>query len=67
MLRKYITYARTLRPEMSNSHLDSEKIVQVYAKLRQESSNSGGVPIAVRHAESMIRMAEAHARMHLRE
>lgn len=25
-----------------------------------------GVPIAVRHIESMIRMAEAHARMHLR-
>jgi DNA replication licensing factor MCM2 len=25
-----------------------------------------GVPIAIRHIESMIRMAEAHARMHLR-
>lgn len=25
-----------------------------------------GVPIAVRHMESMIRMSEAHARMHLR-
>jgi len=25
-----------------------------------------GVPIAVRHIESMIRMSEAHARMHLR-
>lgn len=40
---------------------------QVYAQLRKESYRSGGLPIAVRHLESMIRMSEAHARMHLRE
>lgn len=28
---------------------------------------TGSVPITVRHIESMIRMAEAHARLHLRE
>ena len=28
---------------------------------------SHGMPIAVRHLESIIRMAEAHAMMHLRE
>ena len=28
---------------------------------------AGSIPITVRHIESMIRMAEAHARMHLRE
>ena len=27
---------------------------------------AGGIPVAVRHIESIIRMAEAHARMHLR-
>lgn len=27
----------------------------------------GSIPITVRHLESMIRMSEAHARMHLRE
>ena len=37
----------------------------VYAELRRESA-AGGVPIAVRHIESIIRMAEASARMHLR-
>jgi DNA replication licensing factor MCM2 len=29
--------------------------------------SSGGVPVAVRHIESVIRMAEATARMHLRD
>ena len=28
---------------------------------------TGSIPITVRHVESMIRMSEAHARMHLRE
>lgn len=28
---------------------------------------TGSLPITVRHIESMIRMSEAHARMHLRE
>lgn len=40
---------------------------QVYTDLRQASTTSQGMPIAVRHLESMIRMAEAHARMHLRD
>jgi len=42
------------------------KITQVYAELRKESAN-GGLAIAVRHIESIIRMAEACARMHLRD
>ena len=40
--------------------------LQVYTELRRESAISHGMPIAVRHLESIIRMAEAHARMHLR-
>lgn len=40
---------------------------QVYTDLRKESAISHGMPIAVRHLESMIRMSEAHAAMHLRE
>ena len=45
--------------------IDQNKIIQVYTELRQEANN-GGVVVAVRHIESMIRMAEASARMHLR-
>ena len=64
LLRKYIMYARqTVRPALQA--IDEEKITGVYAELRRESS-SGGVAIAVRHIESIIRMAEASARMHLR-
>jgi hypothetical protein len=40
---------------------------QVYAELRKESAVSHGMPIAVRHLESIIRMSEAHAAMHLRQ
>ncbi|CAM9343704.1 unnamed protein product [Ascophyllum nodosum] len=66
LLRKYIMYARNnVRPQLHN--IDQDKVARLYADLRRESSASGGVPIAVRHIESVMRMAEARARMHLRE
>lgn len=43
------------------------QIASLYADLRAQSVASGGVPIAVRHIESIIRMSEATARMHLRD
>ena len=65
-LKKYIAYARAyIRPVLHD--VDSEKIASLYAELRQQSAISGGVPIAVRHIESVMRMAEASARMHLRD
>ncbi|EEF50150.1 DNA replication licensing factor MCM2 [Ricinus communis] len=66
LLKKYLTYAKlNVFPRLHDS--DMEKLTQVYAELRRESSRGQGVPIAVRHIESMIRMSEAHARMHLRQ
>lgn len=47
--------------------MDQDKIAKMYANLRQESLSTGSLPITVRHIESIIRMSEAHARMHLRE
>ncbi|XP_065853028.1 DNA replication licensing factor MCM2 [Euphorbia lathyris] len=65
LLKKYLTYAKlNVFPRLHDS--DMEKLTQVYAELRRESSHGQGVPIAVRHIESMIRTSEAHARMHLR-
>jgi len=66
MLRKYILYARqTCKPKLHN--IDDDRISKLYSELRRESMNSGGIPIATRHIESIIRMSEAHAKMHLRE
>lgn len=68
LLRKYIQYARTnVKPVLRGSTFDQEKVASLYVALRRESAASGGVPIAVRHVESIMRMAEAHAKMHLRE
>jgi DNA replication licensing factor MCM2 len=68
LLRKYIQYARTnIRPVLRGNAFDQEKVASLYVALRRESAASGGVPIAVRHVESMMRMAEAHAKMHLRD
>lgn len=38
-----------------------------YGELRKASMVGGGVPMGVRYLESIVRIAEAHARMHLRD
>lgn len=59
-------YAREkIRPKLFD--LDQEKLSRLFADLRRESLATGSFPITVRHLESMIRMAEASAKMALRE
>ena len=66
LLRKYIMYAkRKLHPKLSE--FDMEKVTQFYAEIRRESAMVGGIPISVRHIESVLRMAEAYAKMHMRD
>ncbi|KAJ1546432.1 MCM DNA helicase complex subunit [Cladochytrium tenue] len=67
LLRKYIVYARDhVQPRMAD--LDLDKISALYAELRRESLSGGGsIPITVRYIESAVRMAEAFARMSLRD
>ncbi|KAJ2673915.1 MCM DNA helicase complex subunit [Coemansia sp. RSA 1085] len=66
LLRKYIMYAReNVHPRMSERF--SDKVAHLYAELRRESLATASIPITVRHVESMVRLAEAHARMHLRD
>lgn len=66
LLRKYIMYSReNVSPRLQD--LDKDKLAKVYSALRKESIACGSIPMTVRHVESMIRMAEAHARIHLRD
>ncbi|KAH6922163.1 hypothetical protein HPB50_009921 [Hyalomma asiaticum] len=66
LLQKYILYAREkVHPKLHQ--MDQDKVARMYSELRRESMATGSVPITVRHIESMIRLAEAHARLHLRE
>jgi len=66
LLRKYILYAREkVHPKLHQ--MDQDKVAKMYSELRRESQATGSIPITVRHIESMIRMAESHAKMHLRE
>ncbi|KAG5500413.1 hypothetical protein JKF63_03506 [Porcisia hertigi] len=65
LLRKYILFAKShCFPRISN--IDPDTIARLYVELRQESKH-GGIAITVRHMESVIRLSEAHARVHLRE
>ena len=65
-LRKYILYAKkNVQPKLQE--MDQDKISMLYSELRRESLATGSIPITLRHVESMIRIAEAHARMHLRD
>lgn len=66
LLKKYIVYSKeNVHPKLTN--MDQDKIAKMYSQLRQESLSTGSLPITVRHIESVIRMSEAHARMHLRD
>ena len=66
LFKKYLIYAkRHMKPKLSE--VDQNKIVQFYTDIRREANVVGGIPIAVRHIESVIRMSEAHAKLHLRD
>lgn len=66
LLIKYIQYARVkVQPKLHQ--MDMDKVARVYADLRKESIATGSFPITVRHLESIIRIAEAFAKMRLSE
>jgi len=65
LLQKYIVYARTrVFPKISD--LDQEKLASFYSDIRAEAFRSGGAPMTARHIDSIVRLAEASARMELR-
>ncbi|KAL5546223.1 hypothetical protein UlMin_005910 [Ulmus minor] len=66
LLRKYIAYARTfVFPRMSKPAADI--IQKFYLKLRDRSTSADGTPITARQLESLVRLAQARARLDLRE
>jgi DNA replication licensing factor MCM2 len=66
LLKKYIQFSRErVHPKLTNT--DQDKLAKMYADLRRESLITGSIPITVRHIESVIRLSEAHAKLHLRD
>ena len=45
----------------------SEILQKFYLRLRDHSTSADGTPITARQLESLVRLAEAHARLELRE
>ena len=67
ILRQYIAYARQFcHPSLS---IPAAKVLQRhYLHMRAESQLSGdGLPVTTRHLESLIRLAQARARLELRD
>ncbi|XP_047044351.1 probable DNA helicase MCM8 [Lolium rigidum] len=66
LLRKYISYARNyVTPRMSKPAGDT--LQEFYLYLRDRSTSADGTPITARQLESLVRLAEARARVDLRE
>eukprot|EP00440_Ansanella_granifera_P037225 gb/GFBE01040395.1/.p1 GENE.gb/GFBE01040395.1/~~gb/GFBE01040395.1/.p1 ORF type:complete len:892 (+),score=249.42 gb/GFBE01040395.1/:1-2676(+) len=66
LLKKYIVYARQrVFPKMTD--VDGEKLASFYSEMRAEAFRSGGAPMTARHMDSLVRLAEANARLELRQ
>ncbi|EFJ34946.1 hypothetical protein SELMODRAFT_405992 [Selaginella moellendorffii] len=66
LLRKYIAYAKHyVFPRMSNAAADV--LQKFYLQLRSHSHSADGSPITARQLESLVRLAEARAKVELRE
>ncbi len=68
LLRKYIGYSRRIKPVMTPEVI--ERFRDFYLKMRTASAEGGeasAISITPRQLESLVRLAEARARVHLRE
>lgn len=66
LIRKYIAYARAyVFPRMSKPA--AEILQKFYLKLRDRDTSADGTPITARQLESLVRLAQARARLDLRE
>ncbi|XP_030522177.1 probable DNA helicase MCM8 isoform X3 [Rhodamnia argentea] len=66
LIRKYIAYARSyVFPRMSKPA--AEILQKFYLRLRDHNTSADSTPITARQLESLVRLAEARARVDLRE
>jgi replicative DNA helicase Mcm len=66
LLRKYVTYAKSIRPALSSEAI--QRINDFYLAMRGASEAEGSpVAITARQLESLVRVAEARARSALRK
>jgi replicative DNA helicase Mcm len=66
LLRKYISYAKSIKPELSEEALKA--LSDFYLAMRSASETEGSpVAITARQLESLVRIAEARARVALRK
>merc|ERR1719356_864409 len=66
LLKYYIIYARK-HVQPTTAGVDMEKVANFYKDIRAEAFRSGGAPMTARHVDSLMRIAEANARMELRQ
>lgn len=65
LLRKYVSYAKSVKPELSEEAL--KRLSDFYLAMRSASESEGSpVAITARQLESLVRVAEARARVALR-
>jgi replicative DNA helicase Mcm len=66
LLRKYVSYAKTIQPELSEAAL--KRLGDFYLAMRSASETEGSpVAITARQLESLVRISEARARVALRK
>jgi replicative DNA helicase Mcm len=67
LLRKYISYAKNIKPQLTEPAL--QRLKDFYLEMRSASGEGGESPIAItaRQLESLVRIAEARARVALRK
>ncbi len=68
ILRKYIAYAKSLKPVLTQEAVD--EISKYYVKMRSSGSDEDGIksiPISARQLEGLVRLSEASAKIWLRK
>lgn len=65
LFKKYISYAKRIKPKLTDR--TSLRLRAFYVKMRNANKEGSAVSITARQLESLIRISEARARLHLRK